>query len=120
MKKTVSGLLCLLLLLTAGCAGANASPKPGASSATNRYQAEFLSLFDTVTVIVGYADSEDSFKAFAEQVRSKLQEYHQLYDIYNSYEGINNIKTINDNAGIAPVKVDQKIISLLKIGRAHV
>ena len=42
-----------------------------------------------------------------------LEEYHQLYDIYHDYEGINNIKTINDNAGILPVKVDQKIIDLL-------
>jgi thiamine biosynthesis lipoprotein len=36
-----------------------------------------------------------------------------LFDIYENYEGINNIKTINDNAGQVPVKVDQKIIDLL-------
>ena len=35
-------------------------------------------------------------------------------DIYNDYDGINNLKTINDNAGVAPVKVDEKIILLLK------
>ena len=37
-------------------------------------------------------------------------------DIYHDYEGMNNIKTINDNAGIQPVKVDEEIIELLKLG----
>ena len=44
----------------------------------------------------------------------ELKRYHKLYDIYNSYEGINNLKTINDNAGITPVVVDKEIIDLLK------
>ncbi len=104
MKKTMTACLCLILLLSAGCA----------RTETKRYQAEFLSLFDTVTTIVGYSDSAAHFREFAEQVRSKIEEYHQLYDIYNNYEGINNVKTINDNAGIAPVKVDSKIIDMLQ------
>ncbi|NLB81788.1 MAG: FAD:protein FMN transferase, partial [Clostridiaceae bacterium] len=32
---------------------------------------------------------------------------------YNNYDDINNMKTINDYAGIAPIKVDKKIIDLL-------
>lgn len=78
-----------------------------------RYEAEFLGLFDTVTKIVGYSDSKEKFSEYAQMIYDDLKEYHQLYDIYNDYEGINNIKTINDNAGIKPVKVDQKIIDLL-------
>jgi len=42
-----------------------------------------------------------------------LLEYHQLFDIYNEYEGISNLKTINDMAGQAPVEVDRRIIDLL-------
>jgi thiamine biosynthesis lipoprotein len=41
-------------------------------------------------------------------------EYHQLYDIYNDYDGIANLKTVNDSAGIRAVKVDKRIIDLLK------
>ncbi len=78
-----------------------------------RYQAQFLELFDTVTTIIGYADSEKEFSEFAQSVHDILEQYHELYDIYNDYEGVNNIKTINDNAGIAPVKVDRKIIDVL-------
>ena len=39
--------------------------------------------------------------------------HHQLFDIYNDYDGLNNLKTVNDNAGIAPVVVDSRIIDLL-------
>lgn len=82
-----------------------------------RYQASFLELFDTVTTILGYAKDEETFSEYAQMIYDNLKEYHELYDIYNDYDGINNIKTINDNAGIAPVKVDQRIIDLLKFSR---
>lgn len=78
-----------------------------------RYEAEFLLLFDTLTQIVAYNDSKEEFTIYAQLIYDNLKEYHELYDIYNNYDGINNIKTINDNAGIAPIKVDQRIIDLL-------
>ena len=79
-----------------------------------RYEAEFLMLFDTVTRIVGYANDKEEFTRYVNIIHSNLEEYHQLYDIYNDYEGVNNIKTINDNAGIKPVKVDKRLIDLIK------
>lgn len=82
-----------------------------------RYEASFLDLFDTVTTIVGYTKDKEEFTEYAQMIREKLKEYHELYDIYNNYNGINNIKTINDNAGIAPVKVDKKIIDLIKVSK---
>lgn len=78
-----------------------------------RYEAEFLLLFDTVTQIIGYTDTEEKFSKQVNLIYDDLEEYHQLFDIYHNYDGINNMKTINDQAGIAPVKVDQKIIDLL-------
>lgn len=78
-----------------------------------RYEAEFLLLFDTLTQIVAYTDSKEEFTVYAQLVYDSLKEYHELYDIYNDYDGINNMKTINDNAGIKPIKVDKKIIELL-------
>lgn len=102
MKRLFIPLLAVLLLIVSGCA-----KKP------TRYQAEFLSLFDTVTTIVGYSESQEEFTALAGRIKNKLTNYHRLFDIYHSYEGVNNIKTINDNAGIAPVKVDKELISML-------
>ena len=78
-----------------------------------RYSAEFLELFNTATKIIGYTDTKEEFERQVQLIYDNLKEYHQLYDIYNNYSGINNIKTINDNAGIKPVKVDKRIIDLL-------
>lgn len=79
-----------------------------------QYTATFLTLFDTVTTIVGLADSEEAFKTRADWIHDELLVYHQLFDIYNEYEGINNLKTVNESAGIGPVTVDSRIIALLK------
>lgn len=111
MKKVlaIAMILCLVLTLS-GCGQTAAKEK-------TRYQAEFLDLFDTMTQIVGYSDSEELFSEQVNYVYDNLEIMHQMYDIYNDYDGVNNIKTINDNAGKTPVKVDQKIIDLLKFSK---
>jgi len=78
-----------------------------------RYNATFLDVFDTRTDIVGYSTSKEEFTEQVALLKEKLEYYHKLYDIYSDYEGIVNIKTINDNAGVAPVKASQEIIDLL-------
>lgn len=100
--------ICLLLifcLLLGGCAGTAAVPK--------QYTATFLTLFDTVTTIVGPGETEEAFRITAQQIHDDLLYYHRLFDIYQEYEGINNLKTVNDQAGIAPVTVDSTIVELL-------
>lgn len=84
---------------------------------TEKYQDYNLDMFDTVTSITGYAESREEFDNVAESAFAELEEYNRLYDIYNDYEGVNNIKTVNDNAGNEPVKVDKKIIDLLKFAK---
>ena len=79
-----------------------------------KYDTQFFELFDTVTSVTGYARDEKTFQSYVDVFYDELKEYHQLYDIYNDYEGINNIKTINDHAGIEPVEVDDKIIQMLE------
>lgn len=111
MKRACAAVvLCALLC---GCAAAPAGEEGG----QKRYEASFLTLFDTVTTMVGYADSQETFTAQAQQIHDELLEYHQLYDIYNDYDGMNNLKTVNDNAGIAPVEVDARILDMLEFSR---
>ena len=100
--------LLLAMVLFTGCAAA-----PVETPKKKQYTVTFLTLFDTVTSMVGYAETEEEFQEIANSIRDELEVYHQLFDIYNDYEGINNIKTINDQAGIAPVKVDEKVIRFL-------
>lgn len=108
MKKRILTIILILSLLIQLC---------GCSKENKRYQAQFLELFDTVTTVMGYAKDKATFSEYAQLIYDSLKEYHELYDIYNDYDGINNIKTINDNAGKAPVKVDQRIIDLLKFSK---
>lgn len=110
MKK--AGIAALLLVLF--CAAAAIFRQENEQT---RYTATFLDVFDTKTEIVGYAATEEAFAAQAEQIKEKLIYYHQLYDIYHEYDGINNLKTINDHAGKAPVEVSADIIRLLKFGK---
>ena len=51
-------------------------------------------------------DSEEGFRQQAEKIHDQLLRYHQLFDIYNEYPGLNNLKTVNDHAGMGPVQVD--------------
>lgn len=106
-------LLLLPAVLLCGCSARQAAPQK------KQYTASFLNLFDTVTTIVGRAESEEAFHAQAQAVHDALLEYHQLFDIYSEYEGLANLKTVNDAAGVAPVQVDSRIIELLLDCRAY-
>lgn len=107
-QKMISCVLIALLLTGCGMV----EQKPEKKEEKKQYQATFLELFDTVTTIIGYAKTEEEFGEITDKIYSRLERYHRLFDIYQNYEE-NNIKTINDQAGIAPVKVEQEIIELL-------
>ena len=112
MKKTYSaGILLLAAALLAGIALIQEQ-----GSEMKRYETTFFDSFDTVTVITGYAESQKEFEEQAGKLQEKLRYYHELFDIYHSYDGINNVKTINDAAGKEPVKVNQELINMLKLG----
>ena len=102
--KRITALLLLLPLLLCGCTGAREAQK--------QYSATFLTVFFTVTTILGRDESEAAFTEKAQAVHDDLLFYHQLFDIYQEYEGLNNLKTVNDHPGEA-VPVDQAVIDLL-------
>ena len=108
-NRLLSGVLAaaLSLVLLAGCV-----PK---KKQLTRYSTIFFDAFDTVTQVIAYCKNEEEFNTQMEALHADLLTYNQLYDIYNDYDGINNVKTINDNAGKAPVKVDPHILSLIHI-----
>ena len=105
MKRIVYVLLTVCLLIS-GCSMNVQQPD-------KQYTATFLDLFDTVTTVIGRAESEEAFRLKAQKIHDDLQYYHRLFDIYNDYEGIVNLKAVNDNAGGQPVQVDRAVIDLL-------
>lgn len=95
-----------VLLLLSGC-----------RTGMQRYEATYWDVFDTVTTVTGYAAGQAEFDAAAREIHDALLEYHRLYNIYESYDGLRNLKTVNDQAGIAPVPVDERILSLLQFAQ---
>ena len=104
-KRLLAALACLGLCLGL-LAGCSSQPKTTVSDNAQRFTAYYFDVFDTMTQVIAYCDSQAEFDEQMDALHQDLVAYHQLYDIYNDYDGINNIKTINDNAGVAPVKVD--------------
>lgn len=82
-----------------------------------RFTSEWTGSFDTVIQIIVYARDEATFRRYETMAKSRFEELNQLFDIYHTYPGINNVRTINEQAGQAPVTVRQEIIDLLTIFR---
>lgn len=110
MKKI---LLALLALTLTGCASA---PK----DTLQRFSARTTEVgFDTVITFMAYTKDENEFNEYFDVVKDLYISYNKLFDRYNDYEAINNIKTINDAAGVAPVKVDKPIIDMLLLAKEY-
>ena len=96
------------LLLVPGCAS-----KKDSSSAPQGLA--YFTYFDTVSYVYSYAgDSAELFNEHSADVSALLKKYHQLFDIYNEYSGINNLCTLNKNAGGDFIEVDPELIDFLK------
>jgi thiamine biosynthesis lipoprotein len=86
----------------------------GCEGKPRKFQASFDGLFDTHAEMIGYAYSQKEFTKYADKIYSEMKRYSQLFDIYKEYDGINNLKTVNDAAGIQAVVVDESIITFLE------
>lgn len=116
VKPTVAVLLLAgLFLLFAGCKqappAATASP---AAQEMEKFTHTFTGTFDTVITITAYAKDQAQFDTWASAAQQRFGQLHQLFDQYNNYDGVVNIKSINDAAGGDPIKVDPLIIRLLQ------
>ena len=111
----IKGLLCSVLCV-ALCFGSLVSCSLlGKDSGTPQTQAKsYYDFFDTVSVVISYkGDSTEDFEANCKAVEAVLGDYHRLFDIYHEYAGINNLMTVNKNAGKEPVSVDERLIDFL-------
>ena len=84
-----------------------------------KYNDYYFDYFDTVTTITGYTQTKDEFDLVCNEIKTLLEEYHRLFNIYTRYEGINNLVTINDvkNGEHQTVAVDEKIIEMLEFSK---
>lgn len=103
--KPLAWFLCVLLVcaVSGGCACAE----------QQKYSTTFYDVFDTVTTIIGYADSQEDFDDVANEARAMFVRYHQVYDGYNAYEGVHNLYYVNQNAAAGPVEAEPELMELL-------
>ena len=90
IKKAIS--LLLILCLAAGLCSCTPSKK---KDERVKYSCNIWDSFDTVITILAYCGSEDEFREIQTVANDLFSKYNRLFDIYNGYEGISNIKTIN-------------------------
>lgn len=106
MKKSLIVVLSSFLIFLSGCTK---------TSSNEKFTFETLDAgFDTFISFTGYAESKTTFDKYAKVLEEEFKHYDQLFDKYNSYPNINNIKTINDEAGKNSVVIDTELIILLK------
>lgn len=99
-------IICLLPALS-GCAQAS----------YEKYTYSFFGTFDTVITIQGFAPSKESFEQVTAKAQEQFQAYHQMFDRYHAYEGVNNLYTLNHSAAKAPVQVPAPLFNLLSYGK---
>ena len=118
-KKQLIISACLLVLVIAALVFVlvlkNPRPDTPEEPQKTQYKSYAWSYFDTVTTIQGYASSEEEFDAVVKDIYAELDQYHKLYDIYNLYDGVSNLRTINKlyKGEHKVVTVDRKIIDML-------
>lgn len=102
LKKFIILLLIIILLFS-----------NNSNADTHKFRYEFFDTFDTLISIIAFAENKEIFDEEMQNVYNIFLEYHKLFDIYNEYEGINNIYTINKIASKEPVKVSDKLFEFL-------
>jgi thiamine biosynthesis lipoprotein len=111
MKKLIVLLLSIILIIS-GCVNKEKLLQ-SEFNGYEKYSYEFFGAFDTVIQIIGYARSEEEFEQYVQRAKGRYEKLHIMFDKYNNYPSINNIKTINDSAGKSAVVVSQEIIDLI-------
>lgn len=109
MKRIITLLcICGMLFSFAGCTDTADHDK--------RFEYTYLDVFDTVTVLQLYTENQEIADTLAEALHTRLTELHKAYTIYEQYDDITNLKTVNDRAG-ETVRVDDALFSLLELGK---
>ena len=75
----------------------------------------YYGYFDTICTVSDYSgEGEESFAATCDLISDELSYYHELFDIYETYEGVTNIAYLNSMAGQGPVTVSEELFGFLE------
>ena len=119
MKKIITLVICAALFcaVLGGCAGKSGNSRSNEYTKHSTLLQNDEDLFNTVISVVAYTKTDEEFNEMVRYINQRYTRLNEMYSIYDDFEGVNNIKTINDNAGKQPVKVSREIIDLLKFSK---
>ncbi len=75
-----------------------------------RFTAYSFDCFDTVTTVMGYAKDKAEFDRVSGEILAELLEYHKLFTIYEAYDGMENLCSLNEKKTAV---LDSRIIDML-------
>ncbi len=111
MKRKLSLLLAVSLLVSCLCVCSGCGRR-------TVYTATYFDAFDTVLTLHVVASSPDEANRISKELHSLVLTLHRQFDIYHEYDGIANLKTLNDSAGNGmPVPLSEDVINLLALGK---
>lgn len=87
------------------------------SDSRQRYESVYTDVFDTVTQLTVYCNSQKEFDSLSETVHNELLRLHQLFDIYNHYEGVQNLFDINSSSNDSFAEIDPAVSELILLGK---
>lgn len=96
--------LCLLLALCL---------LPCTTWAQEKRSASFFGTFDTIVTLVAYTDTEAEFDRCLSIAQEEMTRLHQIFDAYHTYDGVNNLCLVNQQAGQGPTAAEPELIALL-------
>lgn len=109
MKKRIIFFVCIICFIIVGFSLYN-------KFTIKCFQKDFYYLDTYINIKIYTNEQRKADKAF-KYIDNLLKEYHQLTDRYNSYEGIINLYTINNNVlSTKYLEIDSKLYNLIKYG----
>ncbi len=99
-------LLCVFVLLFCSM------PRRG-NADTVKYTNTFYGAFDTVITLIGYTEEPSVFDSAFESVKSIYSRYHQVFDKYNTYDGVYNLYYLNAHAAQGYTPAEPELMELL-------
>lgn len=109
-SRFISAVLILSLCACGICSCESTQKKP--------HQLIIEEKFNTTSVIYDYSGGTRSrFYEVCGELSELLDYYHELFDIYNTYEGVTNLAYVNSMAGKGAVKVDSELVDFLEFSK---
>lgn len=88
--------------------------KVEATDGLNKYSNYFFDSFDTVTQTAVFAETDEEGYKYSKHIKDRMADLHKEFSSFDAYEGVNNVYTINDQAGKEPVQVSDELFDLIE------